>query len=98
VTGLIDGSRYDAVIDRTFVEGGIRWIIDYKTSLHSGGKLDKFYDQQVLRYREQLNGYARLLGQREDRPVRLGLYFPLLGGWRQWDAPELQRRQARFAF
>jgi len=20
-------------------------------------------------------------------PVRLGLYFPLLGAWREWDAP-----------
>jgi len=97
VTGVIEGARYDAVIDRTFVDGGVRWIIDYKTSLHSG-KLEKFYDDQVVRYREQLERYARLLRQQEELPVKLGLYFPLLGGWRAWDAPELKRRQARFAF
>lgn len=97
ITGVLEGARYDAVIDRTFVHEEIRWIIDYKTSLHGGGK-EKFYDEQVVRYREQLERYARLLQQREDRPVKLGLYFPLLGGWRQWDAPEPQRRQARFAF
>ncbi len=98
VTGLIDGGGFDAVIDRTFLEDGVRWIVDYKTSLHSGGKLEKFYDEQVDRYREQLERYARLLRQREDRPVKLGLYFPLLGGWRAWDAQETKQRQARFAF
>jgi ATP-dependent helicase/nuclease subunit A len=98
VTGMIDGSSFEAVIDRTFVEDGVRWIVDYKTSLHSGGKLDRFYDEQVDRYREQLERYAALLRAREDRPVKLGLYFPLLGGWRSWDAPETKQRQARFAF
>jgi hypothetical protein len=27
---------------------------------------------------------VRTLG---PEPVRLGLYFPLLGAWREWDAP-----------
>jgi ATP-dependent helicase/nuclease subunit A len=98
LTGMIDGRRYDAVIDRTFVAEGVRWVIDYKTSQHLGGKLEKFYDQQVERYRDQLEIYSRLLRQREERPVKLALYFPLLGGWREWDGADLTRRQARFAF
>jgi len=23
----------------------------------------------------------------DERPIRLGLYFPLLRGWREWEAP-----------
>ena len=35
-----------------------------------------------------------LVAQAEDRPIRLGLYFPLLNGWREWAAPTVKRRQA----
>ena len=42
ITGLIGGKLYETVIDRTFVdENGVRWIIDYKTSSHEGGGLEK---------------------------------------------------------
>ena len=75
-----------SVIDRTFIdERGVRWIIDYKTSTHSGGGLEVFLDREQQRYREQLDGYARILSTLDQRPIRLGLYFPLLGGWREWE-------------
>jgi hypothetical protein len=32
--------------------------------------------------------------QRDSRPIRLALYFPLLGGWREWPAPVAVRKQA----
>jgi hypothetical protein len=95
ITGLIDGKLYEIVIDRTFVdEFGVRWIIDYKTSSHEGGGLEAFLDNEKERYREQLERYARLMVQRDDRPIRLGLYFPLLGEWREWAAPVVLRKQA----
>src|SRR6202035_613226 len=95
ITGLIDGKLYEIVIDRTFVdESGVRWIIDYKTSAHEGGDLEAFLDNEKERYREQLERYARLMVQRDDRPIRLGLYFPLLGEWREWAAPVVLRKQA----
>jgi len=82
------------VIDRTFVdEQGVRWIIDYKTSTHEGGDVDAFLDNEQLRYRGQLERYARLLQaggapqgdlMSSEQSIRLGLYFPLLGGWREW--------------
>ena len=31
------------------------------------------------------NGFQRELQRLERRPVKLGLYFPLLRGWREWD-------------
>ena len=73
------------ILDRTFVDDdGVRWIIDYKTSDHQGSDVDRFLDREVERYRRQLESYANLLRQIEHRPLRLGLYFPLLSGWREW--------------
>ncbi len=77
----------NVVIDRTFVDPeGVRWIIDFKTSSHEGGGREEFLDREQERYRSQLEGYAEILRGKEDRPIRLGLYFPLLGGWRSWEA------------
>jgi len=95
ITGQIDGQLLEIVIDRTFVdETGVRWIIDYKTSAHEGGDLETFLDTEKERYREQLERYARLMVQRDDRPIRVGLYFPLLSEWREWAAPVALRKQA----
>jgi ATP-dependent exoDNAse (exonuclease V) beta subunit len=99
IAGLIDGNLCEAVIDRTFVdEIGVRWIIDYKTSIHEGANLENFLEQEKDRYREQLERYARLMWQRDsrdtDRPMRLGLYFPLLGEWLEWSAPVVLHKQA----
>jgi len=81
------GKPVTAIMDRSFVDtNGIRWIIDYKTSTHEGGGLDAFLDREQERYRGQLERYAAVLGKLDSRPIRLGLYFPLLGGWREWEA------------
>jgi ATP-dependent exoDNAse (exonuclease V) beta subunit len=97
LAGEIDGSVVNVTLDRTFVdERGVRWIIDYKTSVHEGTGREKFLDEERERYRPQLERYARLLARLDARPVRLGLYFPLLEGWREWDA--VTRGQQAFAF
>ena len=84
VSGLYDGVLHNVVIDRTFIdEEGTRWVIDYKTSRHKGPDLDAFLDQEEARYHPQLAKYGALLRSRDSKPVRLGLYFPLLRGWRE---------------
>ncbi len=86
LSARMEGGVDHIVIDRTFIdEAGTRWIIDYKASTHTGGGLDEFLDQQQQRYCEQLERYANVMVRMGDHPVRLGLYFPLLKGWRQWD-------------
>jgi ATP-dependent exoDNAse (exonuclease V) beta subunit len=95
LTGMIEEQLVNVVIDRTFVdEEGVRWIIDYKTSMHEGGDVAAFLDNERERYRGQLERYAALLQAgsapqgdllRSGQRIRLGLYFPLLGGWREWD-------------
>ncbi len=88
LTLIEHGKPVTSIMDRSFVDAsGIRWIIDYKTSTHEGGGLDAFLDREQVRYRGQLERYAAVLRKLDSRPVRLGLYFPLLGGWREWDAP-----------
>ncbi|MBF0626048.1 MAG: UvrD-helicase domain-containing protein [Magnetococcales bacterium] len=85
LTGVSGGRLVRVVLDRTFVDRqGQRWIVDYKTGLHLGGDREGFLDNEVARYRGQLESYAALLATRERRPIRLGLYFPLLPGWREW--------------
>jgi len=88
LTGLVEGKLVSVRIDRTFVDpAGIRWIIDYKTGLHSGGSPEEFLDNEMARYRDQLERYAALFRRMDSRPIRLGLYFPLMTGWREWGAP-----------
>lgn len=73
------------VVDRSFVDAsGTRWIIDYKTSIHRGGDRAAFIAEECDRYRGQLERYASAVRRLEDRPIRLGLYFPFLGAWREW--------------
>ena len=85
ITGVQDGYARHMIIDRTFIDDqGTRWIIDYKTGSHTGGGLDEYLDREQERYSPQLEAYANVVGRVEDNPVRLALYFPMMGGWREW--------------
>jgi ATP-dependent helicase/nuclease subunit A len=85
---LRDGRLESVILDRTFIDAdGTRWIIDYKTGTHGGSDVVAFLDQEQQRYRTQLDRYAEfMLAMDSTRPVRLGLYFPMLAGWREWSA------------
>ena len=62
LTAMIDGVAHSLRIDRTFVdEKGVRWIVDWKTSVHEGGDREAFLDRELERYRPQLERYARAL-------------------------------------
>lgn len=83
--GFVDGRLVQVFLDRTFIDcEGTRWIIDYKTSRHEGPGSEQFLDREQERYQPQLEGYARLMQQQGEAPIRLALYFPLLKGWREW--------------
>jgi len=85
VSGIYQGKLVNIIIDRTFVdEDGVRWVVDYKTSRHEGPDVDTFLDQEQERYQAQLEKYGALIKALDARPVRLGLYFPLLQGWKEW--------------
>lgn len=84
VTGIWNGQVESVVLDRIRTDNdGVHWIIDYKTSTHEGGELDKFLLQEIDRYRPQLVKYAALYRSLSQAPVRAALYFPLLQAFRE---------------
>ena len=83
--GKIGGQLVTGTVDRIFRDEESRlWIIDFKTSEHEGGLIETFLNEEQRRYRAQLENYAALLSRMEKGPISLGLYFPLLDGWREW--------------
>ncbi len=82
--GSSDGRLTSVVVDRSFVDTrDRRWVIDFKTSRHEGGGLEEFVDQELARYRGQLETYAALARGLGPQPVRRAIYFPLLGVFRE---------------
>jgi ATP-dependent exoDNAse (exonuclease V) beta subunit len=84
LNGMVEGQLVRATIDRTFIDsGGVRWIIDYKTSRPASGECsDEFMSREAERYRNQLQLYAALIRQLEPgRSLRTALYFPVFDGW-----------------
>jgi ATP-dependent exoDNAse (exonuclease V) beta subunit len=68
------------IVDRSFRDAaGELWVVDWKTSRHEGRDLEGFLESEQARYAPQLERYAGVLDAR-----RLGLYFPVLARWREW--------------
>ena len=78
MTAVLDNRPVNLVLDRTFVENGTRWIIDYKTSSHEGSGVEDFLENEKERYREQLSRYRKAAAIAETRPIKTALYFPML--------------------
>lgn len=90
LSGVVDGVVVHAVIDRTFIDAGRRWIIDYKSSSPAiGESLKVFLGREARRYKEQLRTYARLFSAMDEPyPVSIALYFPLINGWYEYPQPQ----------
>jgi ATP-dependent helicase/nuclease subunit A len=74
LTGSSEGRVQANVIDRTFIEKGVRWIIDYKTARFEGEATEADWKDRAGFYRPQLERYASLFVA-EGHPVRLGIFF-----------------------
>ncbi len=84
LTGVSEGRLRNVIIDRSFIDAsGTRWVVDFKTSRHEGGGLEAFLDEELARYRPQLETYRQLAGELGPQPVRAALYFPLLRAFRE---------------
>ena len=73
--GQIAGSH---VIDRTFVEDGVRWIIDYKTTHAVAGAAPVQLREAACGFKEQLDRYAALFSA-SSLPVKTGVFFTRVG-------------------
>ncbi|MCB5184598.1 UvrD-helicase domain-containing protein [Methylobacillus gramineus] len=75
---MVDAGIKHLVVDRTFIENGERWIIDYKST-----RLAEDADLSTIRkaaepFRPQLEAYATLFAD-EGLPIRLAVYLMSLG-------------------
>ena len=83
ISAVIAGKVQHFIVDRTLVDdNNQRWIIDYKTSMGETTEL-------IHSYQPQLESYAQAFALLEDRPIQLGLYFPLLQHWYTWPSAAL---------
>jgi len=74
-----DKSRISThIIDRTFVENGVRWVVDYKSARLGDEVPKEALARQAERYRLQLERYAKLFAG-EGLPVRMGVFFMAYG-------------------
>ena len=80
-----NGAVAHHVIDRTFVDNGSRWIIDFKTLAGYGADDLEGLKERANGYRAQLDRYAGLFAD-QALPVRKAIFFPLQGAFVEvWD-------------
>jgi len=85
LTGVVNDQLIHAVIDRSFVADGVRWIIDYKSSTPVAGETEAdFLRREADHYRSQLHIYLQLVALDSAEPVRAALYFPVIDGWYEY--------------
>ena len=70
------GNIQTQIIDRTFHENGLCWIIDFKT-----GGSDA---HQEASHRAQVNTYATHLTHKTTSPIHCGLYYLNTQRWIEW--------------
>ena len=79
--GVLNGEDLQVqrrVIDRTFIEHGVRWIIDYKSTALPANIDSAALTQVAEQYRQQLEQYG-ILFSHDGLPIKLAIYFLSVG-------------------
>jgi ATP-dependent exoDNAse (exonuclease V) beta subunit len=66
------------IIDRTFIDTGTRWIIDYKTTATVANAADEALQAEALKHVAQLAEYAALFKD-EGLPIKTAVFFVSVG-------------------
>lgn len=84
IDGLDDLAGTQFRIDRTFIDQGTRWIVDYKVAdTVETDDIGAWLESQAAHYHEQMRRYALLFKAFDARPSKTILYFPLLQYYRE---------------
>ncbi|WP_196137493.1 exodeoxyribonuclease V subunit beta [Aliikangiella sp. G2MR2-5] len=76
---LENGYFLTRIIDRTFVDEGVRWIVDYKSAQPQNNEsIEAFIKRESAAYMQQITDYFNMFIKLEELPVKAGLYFPML--------------------
>lgn len=82
LTSMDEQGVLNHIVDRTFVdEQGVRWIIDYKTSVCDSKNVKGFIEKQSQHYLPQLQRYGALFDKIEQCPQKWVLYFSYIDQW-----------------
>lgn len=89
------GVSKTAILDRMFVDQGVRWIIDYKTpDATEELTREAFLEQLRQQHAPQVNNYAKVISRLyPNEDIRCGLYVPAIQGWVHWAAESCQREE-----
>jgi len=74
----LPGTFSHHVIDRVFIDAGVRWIIDYKTGLEDNLLTEAQLQSKALSYQSQLERYASLF-KGDPIKTRTAIFFPARG-------------------
>ncbi len=64
------------IIDRTFIDKGERWIIDFKTGSNDA--------KARTSHQKQLNEYKEIMKRRGEQKIRCGVFYLANGDWLSW--------------
>jgi len=74
--GNVEGT---VIIDRLFIEGGILWIIDFKTTSLSAEESKKDFSERVKQqHQDQLRHYQSVLESIFQLPSKAAIYCPAI--------------------
>lgn len=74
----LNGIRSKKIIDRTFVENGTRWIIDYKSTVFHNDTSEIQLLAVARQYQTQLDDYEKLFID-EGLPIKKAIFFASIG-------------------
>jgi ATP-dependent exoDNAse (exonuclease V) beta subunit len=89
-----DEVRSNVRLDRIFRAGpephasgtDYLWIVDYKTTQHTGAAVDQFLLREKEKYAPQMRAYTRVMREStEISQIRLALYYPMLPRLIWWE-------------
>ncbi len=90
-TARIDDGFQTIIIDRCFIDAGVFWIIDYKTSLPAPKQtLAEFIQLEAQQYHAQLRHYQQVMQPMVEQPIQVSLYFPQLRYWHVYPKTETE--------
>jgi len=78
ITSIAEQTVTQKIVDRTFVDDGIRWVIDYKSTALANDSSDGDLKALAAQYQVQLNGYAALF-EDQNLPIQKAIFFVSIG-------------------
>lgn len=81
------GSIETITLDRTFVNEGTRWVIDYKTAEPNKGEpTEAFQERMMQEHSAQVDKYAKIVQHLGHEPVRKAIYLTAIQSFVEYAA------------